>query len=96
MGPQDGLVNWVQCFLRLGLEAGFKWAHKFIIGKVQQQQEQEEEEGDKCALQGSVTTSQAKKGGNVYRSSPQKHTGSYYLLPGYSYAPVIMSDVIYL
>ena len=28
MGPQDGLVNWVHFFLRLGVEAGSKEARK--------------------------------------------------------------------
>ena len=72
MSLLDGLVKWFQGLLRLGVEEGSKWAHFFIIGKVQQQQQQQQQqeeeeeeeeeggEGDKSALLGSVTSSQAK------------------------------------
>ena len=66
MSLWDGLVEWCQSLLRLGVEEGSKWAHLFIIGKVQQrqqQQQQQEGDGDKSALLGSVTSSQAKISG---------------------------------
>ena len=46
----------------------------FINGKIQQQQQQEEEEGDKCALLGSVTSSQAKTPSNLLAAVEREET----------------------